>query len=225
MTRSLKIDFVSDIVCPWCAIGLGGLEAALQRLDGEISADIHFQPFELHPDMPAGGEDLAARLAAKYDRSPEEMAVAYAQMAARAAEVGVDMVRRPDARIYNTFDAHRLLHWAELTGRQAALKHALFETYFTRGEALDDPDVLAAAAATAGLSADEAREVLSSGRYAEQVRLAERRWRALGVNSVPTVIVEGRYMISGGQPAEAFEQALRRIAEAEAAEAVEAAHV
>jgi predicted DsbA family dithiol-disulfide isomerase len=212
MTKPLKIDFVSDVICPWCVIGLRSLEEALRRSADAVEAEIRFQPFELNPDMPKGGENLAERVAKKFGRSPEEMEQARAQMRARAAEVGFEMVHRPDARIYNTFDAHRLLHWAGLEGRQAALKHALFAAYFTRGESLDDPEALARAAESAGLSGEAAREVLASGRYGEAVREAERRWRLLGVNSVPSIIINGEYMISGGQPAEVFEQALRRIA-------------
>jgi predicted DsbA family dithiol-disulfide isomerase len=207
----LKIDFVSDVVCPWCVIGLKSLEEGLRRTGGAVTADIHLQPFELNPDMPRGGENLAERLA-KYGRSPEQMAQAQAHLRERMAEVGFEMGPRDDARIYNTFDAHRLLHWAEIEGRQAALKHALFAAYFTRGESLDDPEVLAKAADAAGLDAAAAREVLASGRYAAEVRETEARWRELGINSVPSIVINDKYLISGGQPAEVFEQALRQIA-------------
>lgn len=211
MTTRLKIDFVADVVCPWCVIGLGSLEEGLRRAGDAVSAEVRLQPFELNPDTPAGGESLAERLAS-HGRSPAEMAQAREHLRARAAELGFDMNVGPDSRLYNTFAAHRLLHWAELEGRGAALKHALFAAYFSRGESLDDPEVLAAAAAAAGLSRETAREVLASGRYAEEVRAAEQRWRALGVSSVPSVIVNDAYLISGGQPAEVFEQALREIA-------------
>jgi predicted DsbA family dithiol-disulfide isomerase len=209
--KPLKIDFVSDVVCPWCVIGLKGLEAALGRTEGEVEAELHIQPFELNPDMPPGGERVAERLA-KYGRTPEEIAQGVRQLQARAAEVGFEMGPRDDARIYNTFDAHRLLHWAELEGKQAALKHALFAAYFTRVESLDDPEVLVRAAEAAGLDPAAAREVLATGRYAAEVREAEQRWRALGINSVPSIVINDKYLISGGQPTEVFEQALRQIA-------------
>jgi predicted DsbA family dithiol-disulfide isomerase len=211
MTVPVKIDFVSDVVCPWCVIGLKSLEQALARAADAVTAEIHVQPFELNPDMPAGGESLAERLS-KYGRSPEEMAQMRAHLRDRAAEVGFEMGTREGGRIYNTFDAHRLLHWAGLSGRQTALKNALFSAYFTRNESLDDPEVLVAAAAAAGLPADEAREVLASGLYAYEVRAEEARWRGLGINSVPSIVINDKYLISGGQPAEVFEQALRRIA-------------
>jgi predicted DsbA family dithiol-disulfide isomerase len=212
MTKPMKIDFVSDVVCPWCAIGLGGLEQALDAVGDLVTADIHFQPFELNPNMPAGGQNVAEHIAEKYGSSPEQTAAARERLQARAAEAGVTMTRGEDARIYNTFAAHRLLHWAELEGRQRALKHALFGAYFTRGENLDDVDILVAAAEMAGLDGDQAREVVVSGRYADEVRAAERRWLAAGVQSVPAVIINDKYLISGGQPAATFEQALRQIA-------------
>lgn len=219
MTTPLKIDFVSDVVCPWCVIGLRSLEEALRRADGAVSAEVRLQPFELNPDLPVGGELVAERLA-RHGRSPEEMAQVRAHLRTRAAELGFEMSAGEDRRTYNTFDAHRLLHWAELEGRQAALKHALFAAYFTRGENLDDPEVLAGAAAAAGLGREAAREVLSSGRYAEEVRAAEQQWRAPGISSVPSIVINGKYLIAGGQPTEVFEQALREIA-AKEAEAVQ----
>ena len=133
---------------------------------------------------------------------------------ARAAEVGFDMRMGPDSRIWNTFDAHRLLHWAHETApeKQKALKQALFTAHFTDNRNLTDAGVLTSAAEAAGLDRAEAGEVLASGRYAQAVRAAEELWRSRGINSVPAVVVEGKYLISGGQPASAFEQALRQIA-------------
>ncbi len=212
MTRRLKIDFVSDVSCPWCVIGLGGLEEALRRVDGLVEADIRFRPFELNPDMPPEGQNIAEHIAMKYGATPEQSAGTRAAIKARAAEVGFVIATGPDSRIYNTFDAHRLLHWAALEGRQYPLKRALFEAYFTHGQNPGDPEVLAEAAGRAGLDVDAAREVLASGRYAEDVRADEHRWREADIHAVPAVIIDDRYMISGGQPADAFERALRKIA-------------
>lgn len=212
MTRAMRIDFVSDVSCPWCVIGLKGLEEALARTGDLIAADIHFQPFELNPDMPPEGENGAEHVARKYGATPEQMAANRAVIRERAAAVGFTMARGEESRIYNTFDAHRLLHWAEGEGRQAALKHALFEAYFTEDRNPSDRDVLVAAAEKAGLDPGAARDVLDSGRYAAEVRQAEALWRSRGINAVPAVIIDGRYLISGGQPPEAFEQALRKIA-------------
>ena len=216
MPRPMKIDFVSDVSCPWCIIGLQGLEQALSRTGDLIEASIAFQPFELNPGMPAEGEDAVEHLARKYGMTAEQVAVNRERIRDRAASVGFSMSALGSRRLYNTFDAHRLLHWAELEGRQRELKHALFAAYFSEGQDVSSQDVLAAAAEQAGLDGTAAREVLASGRYADEVRQAEDLWRSRGVNSVPAVIVDDHYLISGGQPPEVFEQALRQIvAEAE----------
>jgi predicted DsbA family dithiol-disulfide isomerase len=222
MTKTLKIDFVSDVSCPWCVVGLGGLDEALRNVGDLVTADIHFQPFELNPNMPAGGQNIVEHVGEKYGATPEQSAVNRAAIHARAAEVGFTMKTGPESRIYNTFDAHRLLHWAGIVGGQTALKRALFDAYFTNGENPADPDTLAAVAERAGLDGAEAREVLASGRYAEEVRSAERKWQMAGISAVPAVVINDRYLISGGQPAAAFEQALRTIA-AEMAPAGQAA--
>ncbi|WP_137862305.1 MULTISPECIES: DsbA family oxidoreductase [unclassified Sphingomonas] len=212
MARSLKIDFVSDVSCPWCIIGLKGLEEALARTGDLVDAKIHFQPFELNPDMPPEGENVGEHIARKYGSTPEQSAANRQMIRERAGALGFAMNSSADSRIYNTFDAHRLLHWAEIEGRQAALKHALFETYFTDQRDPSNHDVLVAAAEKAGLDGAVAREVLASGRYAEEVRQAEQLWRSRGINAVPAIVIEDKWLISGGQPPEAFEQALRQIA-------------
>jgi len=213
MAKKLQIDFVSDVVCPWCAIGLGGLETALQRLDGEVEAEIAFQPFELNPGMAEAGENLEEHIVEKYGpRSPEEAEAIRARIKDRAAAVGFAINRNGESRIYNTFDAHRLLHWAGLEGKQAALKHALLKAYFTDGLNIADRAVLVAKAAEAGLDPKAAGEVLESGRYAEDVRKEERAWLEAGIHSVPAIIVNRQYLISGGQPPEVFEESLRQIA-------------
>lgn len=212
MAKPMKIDFVSDVACPWCVIGLGGLEEALSRVGDLVDATIILQPFELNPDMPPEGQNLAEHVFQKYGATPEQSAANREQIRARAAEVGFNIATTPESRIYNTFDAHRLLHWAGLMGRQLPLKHALFESYFTHGENPGDPEVLAAAAGRAGLDPDTAREVLASGRFAEHVRSLERQWHEAGISSVPTLIINDKYLISGGHPADAFERALRTIA-------------
>lgn len=212
MAKPMKIDFVSDVACPWCVIGLGGLQEALSRVGDLVEATIIVQPFELNPDMPPEGQNLAEHVFLKYGATPEQSAANREQIRARAAEVGFNMATTPESRIYNTFDAHRLLHWAGLMGRQLPLKHALFEAYFTRGENPGDPEVLAAAAGRAGLDPNAAREVLASGRFAEHVRSLERQWYEAGITSVPTLIINDKYLISGGHPADAFERALRTLA-------------
>jgi predicted DsbA family dithiol-disulfide isomerase len=212
MAGPMKIDFVSDISCPWCIIGLKGLEEALDRIGDEVDATIIFQPFELNPAMPAEGQNIVEHIAQKYGSTPAQSAANREMIRARAADVGFTMNGSEQSRIYNTFDAHRLLHWAEEQGRQAALKHALFEAYFTNSENPSDHAVLARIAEEVGLDGDAAREILASGRYAEEVRSAEKLWQSRGISSVPAIVINDRYLISGGQPADAFEQALRDIA-------------
>jgi len=214
--KPMQIDFVSDVVCPWCVIGLKGLEKALENLKGTVDATVALQPFELNPDMPREGQDVAEHVAQKFGGQTAQLDAARDAIKVRAADLGFTMAMKEDSRIYNSFDAHRLLHWAGLQGKGVELKLALFEAYFTDGANITDPDVLAAKAESVGLDSVEAREVLTSGRYTQEVRAAEETWRRAGINSVPSVIVNRKYLISGGQPAAAFEEALRRIA-AEAA--------
>lgn len=208
----MKIDFVSDIVCPWCVIGLKGLETALERLVGVVEAHVAVHPFELNPAMPPQGQNIVEHIGQKYGSTPEQSAASRENIRARASDVGFTMAMTDQSRIYNTFDAHRLLHWAGLKGAQLPLKHALFVAYFTNGEDPGDEEVLLAAAAKAGLDGTAAGQVLSSGRYAEEVRAAERFWQDQGITAVPAAVINGKYLISGGQPADAFERALRQIA-------------
>ena len=217
MPRTLHIDFVSDIVCPWCVVGLGGLEAALERLKGEgIEAQVRFQPFELNPQMPPDGENIVEHIGRKYGSTPEQSARNRAMITERAAEAwpGFQMRMGEDSRIWNTFDAHRLICWVGTIGlaEQRALKAALFTAHFTEGRTMTDADVLAGAAAAAGLDRGEAEAVLAEGRYAAEVRAAEALWVSRGINGVPAVVVEGKWLISGGQPAAVFEEALRGMA-------------
>ena len=208
----MKIDFVSDVSCPWCVIGLKALEAAIARLGDEVETEIHFQPFELNPQMPSEGQDITEHLAQKYGATPEQSEQTRAMIRARGEEVGFTFALDRRSRIYNTFDAHRLLHWAEQEGRQLALKHALFKAYFTDGENPGAHEVLLRLAGAAGLDTARAREILSSDAYAGDVRKQQRYYLEQGISAVPAVIVNERHLIQGGHPAEVFEQALRQIA-------------
>lgn len=211
----MKIDFVSDISCPWCIIGLRGLEQALARTRSLIAADITFQPFELNPQMPPEGENIGEHVAAKYGSTPEQSAASRALIRARAADLGFAMEMSETSRIYNTFDAHRLLHWANLEGKQAALKDALFRAYFTAQQDPSDHAVLIATATAVGLDPVRAAAILGSDSFAAEVRAAEQSWHARGISAVPAVVINDRYLISGGQPPEAFERALRDIVAAD----------
>lgn len=210
----LKIDFVSDVMCPWCVIGLGGLNQALDKLKAEgISADITCQPFELNPQIAIEGENLSEHIQRKYGSTPEQSAANRAMIRERAAEVGFDMQMSEHSRMWNTFDAHRLLHWAHETApeRQLALKMALFTAHFTLGRNISDAGILTEVAQSVGFDRAEAAEVLASSRYVTEVRASEQLWQSRGITSVPAVVINDQYLISGGQPASVFENALRQI--------------
>ncbi len=206
----MKIDFVSDVACPWCAVGLSSLERALEKIDGEIPVELHFEPFELNPTMPPEGADATEYLSKKYGAAPEQLARNRAAIRERGAAVGFTFGERP--WVWNTFDAHRLIYWAGLEGKQHEVKKALLTAYHTNAENPAARDVLLRVAGEAGLDVERAKAILDSDEYAAEVRERERHWQELGVHSVPSIIIDDRHLISGGQPPEVFEQALRRIA-------------
>lgn len=214
MAARIKIDFVSDVSCPWCAVGLASLQTALSRLEGEVEVDIHFQPFELNPDMAPEGQDTVERLSRKYGMTPEEVRRNGDVITARGREVGFTFNMDKRTHTYNTFDAHRLLHWAGIEGHQLALKQALLKAYFTDGENPSAHDVLIRLCKESGLDARRARDILESDDYAADVRERERFYTERGIHSVPAIIMNDRHLIQGGQAPEAFEQALRQVAEA-----------
>jgi len=211
MNKRIKIDFVSDISCPWCVIGLKSLEEALRRVSAEITADVHFQPFELNPQIGAAGEDIVEHLKQKYGATPEQSERNREALRARGEELGFNFQLGKRNRIYNTFDAHRLLHWAQLEGRQQALKHALFAAYFTAGKNTSDHEALVDIAADVGLDRARARQILASDQYAKEVRERERFYLEQGIHAVPAVIFNERHLIQGGQPVDLFERAIRQI--------------
>lgn len=209
----MKIDFVSDVACPWCAVGLNALETALKNIGDEIPVTLHMQPFELNPDMAAEGVDAGDYLMKKYGMTVEQLQAARATLRERGAAVGFAFGDR--SRVWNTFDAHRMLHWAGETGalgQQRALKHALLRTYHTEGRNPRATDVLLELVVEVGMDADAARLVLESGAYTNEVRQAEQFWQQNGINAVPSVIINDRHLIQGGQPPALFEQAIRKIA-------------
>ncbi len=208
---ALRIDFVSDVACPWCAIGLSSLERALDRIAGDFPVELRFQPFELNPTMAANGADTGEYLKSKYGMTDEQLAQNRVTLRERGAAVGFAFGDR--GRVWNTFDAHRLLHWAGLKSAdmQRALKHAMLRAYHGQGLNPSDPQLIARLAGEAGLDALEADAVLREGRYAEQVRAAEAQWQQAGIRSVPSIVINGQHLIQGGQTPEILEQALRQI--------------
>ena len=212
---TVKIDFVSDVACPWCVIGLLALEQAITRVAGDMAVELHFQPFELNPAMPPEGEDATEHLMRKYSVSAEQLAGTRAQLHQRGAELGFAFGAR--SRVWNTFDAHRLLHWAALEASpaaQRALKHALLTAYHRDNLNVGAHDVLLAVVGDLALDVERARQVLADAEFTDDVRDSERFFQQAGINAVPAVIINERHLIQGGQPVEVFEQALREIAAA-----------
>jgi predicted DsbA family dithiol-disulfide isomerase len=214
MPKALQIDFVSDVACPWCAVGLWSLEQALQALGDSVAVDVTFQPFELNPNMPPQGQDITEHLSEKYGSTPEQQAGMRQTLRERGAAVGFIFKAEGRDRVWNTFDAHRLLHWAgtQSSDLQRALKKTLLVTFFTDGKGLAAHDVLVQAAGQAGLDAARAAQILSTGEFAAEVRAAQQFWQAQGIQAVPSVVINKQHLIQGGQSPQVFEQALRQIA-------------
>jgi predicted DsbA family dithiol-disulfide isomerase len=213
MTTTLQVDFISDVACPWCAVGLASLEQALKEVGDGVEVELHFQPFELNPSLGAEGADAAEYLIAKYGLNREQLVANRRRIAERGAAVGFTFGERK--RVWNTFDAHRLLQWAGVEGApgsQHALKRALLQAYHGDGRNPGAHDVLLELAATVGLDAGRAREVLAGNEFADDVRETERFWQEAGIDGVPAVVINRRHLIQGGQPPEVFAQALRQIA-------------
>lgn len=209
----MKIDFVSDIACPWCAIGVHALDSALARIGDAFPVELQYQPFELNPDMPAEGADTVLYLSTKYGIGPEQIRVNQAAIRERGAAVGFAFGER--ARVWNTFDAHRLLYWAHAEGgpdAQRRLKHALLAAYHGQGRNPGARELLLELVASVGLDPARAAAILGSEEFAPEVRAAEHQWLSAGIQSVPAVVVDRRHLISGAQTPEVFEQALRRLA-------------
>lgn len=212
----MRIDFISDVACPWCAVGLNAFERALEQLRRErpdVEVELHFQPFELNPALGPLGEDAAAYLKAKYGMSDAQLAAARANLRERGTAVGFEFGER--TRVWNTFDAHRVLHYAGLQGGdvQRRLKHALLEAYHRDGRDPGASDVLLELGTAAGLDADAVREVIASGAYADDVRAAEARWQAADIRAVPSVVIDGQHLLQGAHPPEVFAKALAQLAD------------
>jgi predicted DsbA family dithiol-disulfide isomerase len=207
----LRIDIVSDVVCPWCIIGYKQLQLALTQMKGAFAVDIHWQPFELNPHMPAQGQELREHIAEKYGTSPEQSRAARERLTALGEALGFNFDYYDGMRIYNTFHAHQLLHWAAQQGKQTELKLALFEAFFSRRENVDDVHLLSVVAARVGLDQGSALEVLTSGRYARAVRQEQADWLDREVHAVPMFYFNDGYPVPGAQEAQTFVRVLEKL--------------
>jgi predicted DsbA family dithiol-disulfide isomerase len=214
MKPTIKIDYVSDIACPWCAVGLGNLNQAIDQLSDQVNFEVHFRPFELNPNMPKGGQDAIEHLTEKYGLTAEQVKTNQANIRAKALEAGFEFHPEGRKRVYNTFDAHRLLHWAGKEfglEKQAILKKELLNTYFCLAVNLDDQHNLLDAVTRSGLDQDRALEILKNNEFAKEVRTEEATYTNAGINSVPAIILNNQYLMQGAQPSESFVNAFAQL--------------
>ena len=209
---TLQIDIVSDIACPWCAIGYARLEQAMAQLDGELDFTIEWHPFELNPDKDADGEPILEALSRKYGKTTQEMEQAQNEMMALAQDLGLNFERMQERFTRNTFNAHRLVMWAGEQGRQTDMKKAFFDAYFGQAADISDDGVLLGCVDSLGLDTVEARRVLDEGDYAERVLKEEARYQQGGISAVPAYIINQQYLISGAQEPDYLVRTFRDIA-------------
>ncbi len=209
--NKIHIDIVSDIACPWCAIGYARLERAMEQLAPDYEFTVEWHAFELNPDHSGTGEPILPALARKYGRSEEEMRSTQNQMMTIAKDLGLNFEKMQERLTCNTFDAHRLVKWAGEQGQQTGMKQALFEAYFGRADDVADHDILVRCVEALGLDPLKAREVLDSDQYARAVREDEATYQKAGVTAVPAFIINGKYLISGAQEPDALVQTLQEI--------------
>ncbi|WP_114007898.1 DsbA family oxidoreductase [Cohaesibacter intestini] len=214
MTDPLRIDIISDVVCPWCAVGYNQLRVALERTG--VEADIHWHPYQLNPDMGPEGQERLGYLAEKYGISADDAAKTQQRITDLGKEVGFTFNFAAGQRTYNTLAAHQLIHWARDFGKAHDLKLALLKAYFTDGKNIDDTDILVDIASDQGLDADEARAVLAENRFASDVGEHISFWRQQGISGVPAIILNSKYLLNGAAGVDQFRRALNA-AEAERA--------
>jgi predicted DsbA family dithiol-disulfide isomerase len=213
MITELKIDIVSDISCPWCIIGFKALQTALKEIEPDITANIEWQPFELNPQMPPEGQEITEHITQKYQISEQQAGQNREAIKQRGLSVGYEFGNRGGGRIYNTFDAHRLLYWAKTQDKQTELQLALFDLYFKDSGNPSDHEQLLETVKSVGLDVTEANKILGSDQFTADVRQLQQYYQGAGVQSVPAVIINNKHLISGGQPTEVFQQALLKIAQ------------
>ena len=210
---NLHVDIVSDIACPWCAIGYARLEQAMATLAGELELDIEWHAFELNPNPESKPQPILQALSRKYGRSEAEMEAAQANMIEVATGLGLNFSKMQERYTANTFNGHRLVKWAVEQGKQTAMKQALFDAYFGHAENVEDTEVLLRCVESIGLDTEAAQQVLDSDAFADAVRSDEARYQQAGVSSVPAFIVNNQYLISGAQEPAYLVEALREIAQ------------
>nr|WP_319554495.1 DsbA family oxidoreductase [uncultured Vibrio sp.] len=211
MNNTVKIDIISDVVCPWCIIGYNHLTAAINELGIEDRIDIEWQPFELNPDMPAEGENLREHVARKYGSTTEESKNARIRIAGIGAAHGFEFNYFDDMKMLNTFDAHILLDYAKGFGKQSELKIRLFAAFFSEQKDISDREILKQELISVGLDAEEGMRWLDDEQRRSAIRTTEKQWQTMGVSSVPTVIFNHESSISGAHSVEGYKQILSEL--------------
>ena len=214
MKPTIKLDYVSDVACPWCAVGLGNLNQAMAELSDKVNFEVHFRPFELNPSMPVGGQDAIEHLTEKYGLTADQVKANQANIRAKALDAGFAFHPEGRKRVYNTFDCHRLLYWAAKEynlQKQAALKKELLNTYFCLAVNLDDQENLLDAVTRAGLDKDRAHKILIGNEFTKEVKEEETFYTKAGISSVPSIILNEKYLLQGAQPPESFINAFERL--------------
>ncbi len=209
--KKIQIDIVSDIACPWCAIGYARLQKAMEQLVPEYEFIVQWHAFELNPHHSGKGEPILPALAKKYGRSEEEMRANQNNMMTIAKELGLNFDKIQERLTCNTFDAHRLVKWAGEQNMQTAMKQILFDVYFGKAMDVSDHNVLLHCVDTLGLDAVKAKQVLESDQYIVAVREDETTYQQMGITSVPAFIINKQYLISGAEEPDNFVQALQEI--------------
>ena len=211
MNNKIKLDIISDVVCPWCIIGYKHLEAAIKELGLQDRVEIEWQPFELNPDMPVEGENLREHIVRKYGSSPEESDNARTNISQRGKQCGFEFDYFDGMKIVNTLDAHVLLEHAKQFGLQTALKLRLFSAFFNEHKDISDRQVILDEAVSIGISIDEALTALTNERLRNEVRSVEEQWKKMGVSSVPTVVFNRESALTGAHPQESYKQVLQEL--------------
>lgn len=207
-TPVITVDIVSDVVCPWCIIGYKKLEQAMQRFEGQAQFALTWHAFELNPGMPPEGQDINEHMAQKYGVTPAQSKDNRDRLRSAGANLDFTFNYHENMRMVNTFDAHRLLHWAgEMTDdpdKQTALKLALFKAHFTDGKNVSDHNTLVTIAGEVGLDPARAQAILASDEYASQVRAVEAGWEDRFISGVPAFIFDKKFMVPGAQDSDVF---------------------
>lgn len=213
MSDKVKIDIVSDVVCPWCTIGYKRLEKAVIDMGIQDRVEIEWHPFELNPNMPAEGQNVQEHIGEKYGATIAQQKESQQQMTAAGAELGFTFDYFDDMRMANTFDAHMLLEYAKAFGKQTELKMRLTKAFFSERKDVSKRAVLKEALQDVGLDAEEALATLTNNKIREEVRSKQEHWKTLGVNSVPTIVFNSKSAVTGAQPVDVFKRILSELLE------------